>query len=117
MVLVPTSKQINQSLSEVVEEISGAPARPGGPVNSDGYSFLRVGVPATTIGTYDRASKDRGFHGPADNLERVVMERLPEAVRILARFVESYDKGESQFPQFPSENVDKIYKYPQGEPQ
>ena len=71
--------------------MSGSPARPVGPVNSDGYSFLRVGIPATTLGTYDKKLVDRGFHGPADNLDRVVMERLPEAVEILASFVHYYD--------------------------
>ena len=74
--------------------MTGAGARPVGPVNSDGYSFLRVGVPATTIGTYDTQLVDRGFHGPQDNLARVVMARLPQGVEILSQIVEGYDRGD-----------------------
>jgi hypothetical protein len=96
--LVPTSPQLNQTLAETVAEVCGAPAIPAGPVNSDGYSFLRVGVPAATLGTYDTKWVDRGFHSPADNLGRVVMERLPEAVEILARLVYKYDSGQTQMP-------------------
>jgi hypothetical protein len=89
--LVPTSPQVNQVLAETVADVTGSKAMPAGPVNSDGYSFLRVGIPATTLGTYDTKWIDRGFHSPADNLERVVMARLPEAVVILARLVTKFD--------------------------
>lgn len=85
--LVPTSTQVNQAIIAAVEETTGLPARLVGPVNSDGYSFLRIGIPASTIGTYDKLMKDRGFHLPSDNLERVVMARLPEAVEILVHFI------------------------------
>lgn len=115
MVLVPTSSQINQTISEVIEQVSGTPAKPAGPVNSDGYSFLRLGVPATTIGTYDRRLKDRGFHGPEDNLDRVVMQRLPETVEILARFISHYDRTEIEFPAFARQKADRIYSYPKRE--
>jgi hypothetical protein len=60
-------------------------------VNSDGYSFIRVGIPATTIGTYDRVMVDRGFHQASDNLNRVVMDRLPQAVEILEHFLKACD--------------------------
>jgi putative aminopeptidase FrvX len=96
--LVPTSMQINQVLAETVADVTGVKAMPAGPVNSDGYSFLRVGVPATTLGTYDTKWVDRGFHSPADNLGRVVMARLPEAVEILARLITKFDSGLIQFP-------------------
>jgi hypothetical protein len=36
--------------------------------------------------------KDGGFHRPADNLGRVVMDRLPEGVEILTRLLRSYDQ-------------------------
>jgi len=116
LMLVPTNEQINHAVSEVIEQINAKQPLPGGPVNSDGYSFLRAGIPATTIGTYDRVQVDRGFHGPADNLDRVVMERLPQAVQILARFVEKYDRGEYPFPDPISKDqpLRKIYSYPKG---
>ncbi len=94
--LVPTSNQINQALVDAVTAVTGAPARGVGPVNSDGYSFLRVGVPATTLGTYDSLLVDRGFHSSQDNLERVVMARLPEAVNILIHVINKLEDGSLQ---------------------
>jgi len=94
--LVPTSPKVNHILAETVAEVTGAKAIPAGPVNSDGYSFIRAGIPATTLGTYDKKWVDRGFHSPADNLERVVMARLPEAVEILARLATKYDSSQLQ---------------------
>jgi len=94
--LVPTSQVLNQALAKAVKGVTGKPPRPAGPVNSDGYSFLRVGIPATTMGTYHSTLVDRGFHRSTDNLERVVMERLPEAVEILARFINEYNEQEMQ---------------------
>jgi len=96
--LVPTSPQVNQAVVRAVHYATGAPAKPAGPLNSDGYSFLRNGIAATTMGTYDRGLVDRGFHGPEDNLDRVVMERLPEGVDILAHFVRQFDLADINFP-------------------
>ena len=90
--LIPTSTKINQQISQSIQEITGKPAQPAGPVNSDGYSFLRAGIPATTIGTYDQVLNVRGFHGPDDHLGRVVMTRLPQAVDILSDFLNKQDK-------------------------
>jgi hypothetical protein len=110
--LSPTSVEINQALSETIKEISGKPAVNGGPINSDGYSFSKVNLPATTFGTYDQKMKDRGFHGPDDNLDRVVMARLPEGVSILANLLNRYDKGQLGFPVL-RDSPDKIYSYPE----
>ena len=112
MVLTPTSDQINQVVCEVTRGVTGSPAIPGGPINSDGYSFSRVNIPATTIGTYDRVLKDRGFHGPADKLNRIVLDRLTEGVEILTHLISAYDRGENQFPHTSPENIDRIYSYP-----
>ena len=90
--LVPTSPEVNHKLAQAVVETTGKPAKPAGPVNSDGYSFLRAGMPTAVLGTYDQALKDRGFHLPSDNLGRVVLERLPEAERILVHFIALYDQ-------------------------
>ena len=89
--LWPCSSEMNQAISQAVQEVTGIKPRLVGPVNCDGGSFLRSGIPATTLGTYDRQQKDRGFHGTKDNLGRVVMERLPEAVEILSRFIFNND--------------------------
>jgi hypothetical protein len=52
-----------------------------------------------TLGTYDLKLRDRGFHCASDHLGRVVMSRLPEAVRIAIRFVEMLDTREFAFPE------------------
>lgn len=91
--LWPCSSDINQAVAQAVEGVTGEAPLQVGPLNSDGGSFLRQGIPASTLGTYDRQQRDRGFHSAKDNLERVVMERLPEAVEILSTFVKDYDAG------------------------
>ena len=51
---------------------------------------MRAGLPVTTLGTYDRKLGSRWLHLPSDNLGRVALARLPEAVQILKVFVEDY---------------------------
>jgi Zn-dependent M28 family amino/carboxypeptidase len=97
--LAPTALDVNRVIAQAVTEVAGEGARPAGPVNSDGGSFMRAGIPATTLGTYDRILRDGGFHLPSDNLERVVIERLPQGVEILIRFIEKYEGGEARIPQ------------------
>jgi hypothetical protein len=87
------SSEVNQAVIQAVLQVTGTAPRLVGPVNSDGGSFLRAGIPASTLGTYDRQQKDRGFHSARDNLERVVIERLHEAVEILSTLIEHYESG------------------------
>lgn len=94
MKLVPASAALNRLVADSVAAVTGKPARAAGPINSDGGSFLLAGLPATTLGTYDTRLVDRGFHSPADNLGRVVMDRLPESVAILAHFITEFDRHE-----------------------
>jgi hypothetical protein len=88
--LFPTDAALNQAIAEAVEKVTGKPAQAAGPINSDGYSFLRAKIPVTTLGTYDRQLESRGFHLPSDNLDRVKMDRLPEGVEILAQFIRDW---------------------------
>jgi hypothetical protein len=85
--LFPTDPMLNQAISKAVAQVTGHPAQPAGPINSDGYSFIRAKVPVTILGTYDKKLESRGLHLPSDNLDRVKMERIPEAVDILANFI------------------------------
>lgn len=87
------SEEVIRQISDAVQMETGAAPLRVGPINSDGGSFLRAGLPAATLGTYDLAWRDRGFHSAADNLQRVVPERIPEAVRILTRFIDAYDQA------------------------
>jgi len=86
--LWPCSLALNQILVEIIVKVTGSKPLFVGPVNSDAGSFLRKNIPATALGTYDQELRDRGFHGPQDQLERVVLARLPEAVEILTRLIE-----------------------------
>jgi len=70
--LVPTFPEVNAAISEAIQEVTGQPAQPAGPVNSDGFSFLSAGIPTGVIGTYDTHLKMTGFHRPTDNINRVV---------------------------------------------
>jgi hypothetical protein len=85
--LFPTDTRLNQAVSEAVAKVTGKPAQPAGPINSDGYSFIRANIPVTTLGTYDSKLQERGFHLPSDNLSRVKMAKLLEGVEILEQFI------------------------------
>ncbi|HEU0297281.1 MAG TPA: M28 family peptidase [Anaerolineales bacterium] len=90
--LIPTTQWMNEAVATAVEQVTGQVARPAGPVNSDGFSFLSAGIPATTIGTLDKRLGETGFHRPTDHLGRVVFERLPQSVEILEEFICSMNK-------------------------
>ncbi len=90
--LLPTTESLNQAISKVVYQITGNSACAAGPIISDGGSFLVRGIPATTFGTYHSRLIDTGFHQPADNIERVVYERLSEGVEILSQVLVAYDQ-------------------------
>jgi hypothetical protein len=96
--LWPCAGDLNQAIADAVKKVTGAAPLRVGPLNSDGGSFLRRGIPATTLGTYDQRQRDRGFHSPKDNLERVVLPRLPEAVEILSIFITDFDQGGQDAP-------------------
>ncbi len=85
--LISTAETLNQAITTAVQQVTGRTAHPFGPVTSDGGSFLLAGIPATTIATIDTRLGVTGFHSPADNLERVVFQRLPEGVEILETFL------------------------------
>ena len=91
--LFPTDVRLNLAISEAVERVTGNPARPAGPINSDGYSFMRARIPVATLGTYDLELRESGLHLPSDNLSRVKMTKLVEGVEILEQFVCSYCSG------------------------
>ncbi len=92
--LQPTSMEINRLLGQAIREITGQPPIPGGPITSDGGSYLTAGIPAADLGTYHSRLIDTGFHSPADNLERVDFARLEEGVRILENVITRVEAGE-----------------------
>ena len=91
--LMPTASWLNEILAEVIKHVTGKTALPAGPINSDGASFLGAEIPTTTIGTLDTRLGVTGFHRPSDNINRVVIDRLPQTVEILEKFL-----NEVRFP-------------------
>ena len=92
-----TAAGVNAALAAAVQEVTGHLPQPAGSINSDGASFLARGIPTAVLGTCDRELGLGGMHRPSDALGRVITARLPEAVEILARFVQHSD-SESPFP-------------------
>lgn len=91
--LLPASRELNTAIAQAVMALTGKPARPAGPITSDGGSFLSAGISGTTLGTYHSRLIDTGFHRVSDNLNRVVMDRLPEGVEILTCILKKIDQG------------------------
>jgi hypothetical protein len=87
---LPTTSEINEAIFQSIRSVSGKKPLFAGPITSDGGSFLMAGLPATTLGTYDKQLKEAGFHRPTDNLGRVVIPRLPEGATILRGLLASY---------------------------
>lgn len=85
--LVPTDDKVNEALRDAVRTVTGQTPVSGGPIISDGASFIAAGIQTGVLGTYDTQFIDTGFHRPTDNLDRVVFERIPEAVKILGEFL------------------------------
>ncbi|RPI83468.1 MAG: M28 family peptidase [Chloroflexi bacterium] len=91
--LTPTDPHISDMISRSVAEVTGTEPVSGGPILSDGAAFIERGIPTAVLGTYDIDWKDRGFHKPTDNLDRVVFNRLPEGVGILKAVIQQYDQS------------------------
>jgi acetylornithine deacetylase/succinyl-diaminopimelate desuccinylase-like protein len=90
--LFPTDEALSRSIAEAVTNVTGKPAIPAGPINSDGYSFIRAKIPLAVLGTYDSKIDACGLHLPSDNLSRVKIPRLAEGVEILANFIQLLDR-------------------------
>lgn len=88
-----TDPGLNRGLAAAVAAVTGQAPQEAPALNSDGYSFLAAGIPTAVLGSYDRRLLARGLHTKADNLARVDLARLPEAVRILGAFLAAYDSA------------------------
>lgn len=88
---LPTDSDINAALEAAVVSVTGrVPARLP-LLDSDTYSFLRRGVPASGLGSLDVRLGATGLHGGLDRPERVHGVRLAEAVAILERLLRDVD--------------------------
>ena len=91
MLRVPADPVLNRALERAVEAVTGERSIRVPTINSDAFAFLRQGIPATTLGSFDLDLGGRGLHSALDSPDRVSIERLVEAVGILSRFLEDAD--------------------------
>lgn len=89
----PATAALNDAVAAAVSLFNQELKSLEGPVGTDSVPFLAKGIPATSIGMMDRELGIEGFHRPADNLERVVIERMPETENIVAHILAEYDSG------------------------
>jgi Zn-dependent M28 family amino/carboxypeptidase len=91
MLRLPTNPALNQALERAVLATTGERPVRVPTVSSDAFAFLHRGIPATTLGSFDLELGGRGFHSALDNLDRVDLDRLAEAVEILSHFLQGVD--------------------------
>jgi hypothetical protein len=89
----PAPPSLNEEIVAAVTHFNQRIELLPGPAGTDSVPFLAKGIPATTLGMMDRELGIGGFHRPADNLGRVVIERLPETRDIVAHILGEYDSG------------------------
>jgi hypothetical protein len=91
MLRLPTDPTLNQALERAIEAATGERPVRVPTVSSDAFAFLHRGISAATLGSFDLELGGRGFHSALDNLDRVDLDRLAEAVEILSHFLQGVD--------------------------
>ena len=93
MVCLPNDAALNAALARAVEAVTGEMPIRAPQLNSDAFAFLRAGIPAATLGSYDRDLGGRGLHSALDSASRVDPARLAEAAEGLCHLLEELDAG------------------------
>lgn len=94
MIRLGTDAGLNRALEQVIEVVVGETPLRGSYINSDAFAFLRQGIAATTLGSYDRELGGRGYHSALDSPDRVDPGRLQETVLVLDRFLRELDAND-----------------------
>jgi hypothetical protein len=90
----PVPPWLNAFVSKTITDLSDRTVHSRAlPVVTDSVPFLLAGVSATTLLSLDREHGAGGMHRPTDNLERVDVKRLDEAVELLVNVTNRYDRG------------------------
>lgn len=87
MLTLDAEVDLNLALARTVEAEAGQWPSFEEKINSDAFAFLRRGIPAATLGRFDRELGKDDLHGPLDRPERIDPARLSETTDILARFL------------------------------
>jgi len=91
MVSLPNDADLNSALARAVEAVTGEPPVWSPQLNSDAFAFLRAGIPAATLGSYDRDLGERGLHSAFDSASRIDPSRLAEATDVLCHLLGEID--------------------------
>jgi hypothetical protein len=91
MIQLQTDAQLNQTLVRVIEAMTGETPLRSAQINSDAFAFLRQGIAATTLGSYDKVLGGHGYHSALDSPDRIDPDRLQETVLVLDRFLRELD--------------------------
>jgi hypothetical protein len=83
--------ELNRALAAAVQRVAGEQPTRVARMSSDALAFLRQGIPAATLGSFDAELGGRGFHSALDNPCRIDPERLAETVDVLGRFLLDLD--------------------------
>ncbi len=86
-----TDPDLNRVLAATVQAVAGEQPTRVPRISSDALAFLRQGIPAATLGSFDAELGGRGFHSNLDNPGRIDPERLAETVDVLGRFLLDLD--------------------------
>lgn len=92
---LPSDPTLVRRLERAVEAVTGERPVRASLISSDAFAFLRGGIPAATLGSFDLDLGGRGFHSALDNLDRVDPARLVEAVDILSHLLADMDSREA----------------------
>jgi hypothetical protein len=93
MLRLPTDPALNRALEQAVETVTEARPVRVPAISSDGFAFLRRGIPAATLGSFDLDLGGRGLHSALDDPGRVDPGRLAEAVAVLNCVLADMDAG------------------------
>jgi hypothetical protein len=93
---VPTDPILNRALERAVEAVTGERPVCVPTINSDAFAFIRRGIPAATLGSFDLDLGGRGLHSALDSPDRVSRDRLVEAGEILSHFLEDADSAATE---------------------
>jgi hypothetical protein len=83
--------ELNRALAAAVQAVAGEQPTRVPRISSDALAFLRQGIPAASLGSFDAELGGRGFHSALDNPDRIDPERLAETVDVLGRFLLDLD--------------------------
>ena len=94
MLRKPVDPALNRALESAVEAVTGERPVREPVISCDAFAFLRRGIAAATLGSFDRDLGGRGLHSALDNPGRVDPGRLVQAVEVLSCFLTDLDTEE-----------------------